>query len=125
MISTSMTNSHKDTPLDLSGLDPNATVPISLRVPIRTAYLLTLYAERMNTSTGKFMSSILEDVMPLFSHPTKDFVVKVRLPAVYQAMSAGDLLQSINPTDVKRRVLKRGEGQPIGRPRKKSKGAEG
>lgn len=124
MIQQQMTNSHKGESLDLGSFDPNQTVPISLRVPVKIAYLITLYSERMNTSTGKFLSSVLEDVMPAFSNPPKDGMVRIRIPSVYQAMQHGDLLQNVRPEDVKSRILHRGEGQPTGRPTKRRKPAE-
>lgn len=98
---------------EMRDVDPNLTVPVSVRIPIRLAFQLQLYAERMNQSTGKIMTSILEDVLPAFNTGTAQ--VTLRVPQVYRAMENGSLLQSVNVRDLKERILKRGEGA-VGRP---------
>jgi hypothetical protein len=100
---------------ELKDIDSSLTVPVSVRIPIKLAFQLQLYSERMNQSTGKIMTSILEDVLPAFSSDKPE--VKVRVPQVYRAMEDGSLLQSVNVRDLKERMLKRGEG-PIGRLKK-------
>lgn len=92
---------------EMRDVDPSLTVPVSVRVPVRLAFLLQLYSERMNQSTGKIMTSILEDVLPSFG--TDKPTVTLRVPQVYRAMEAGSLLQSVNVRDLKERMLKRGE----------------
>ena len=110
----------KNDETDFKDLDPAVTFPLSIRLPARQLYLLTLYSERMNTSTAKVISSILDDVLPTFSSPPKEGMVRIRLPQVYRATQDGDLLQSVNPQDVKRRILHKGEGE-LGRPKKTAK----
>jgi len=61
-------------------VNPSLTVPVSVRIPIRLAFQLQLYSERMNQSTGKLMTSILEDVLPAFSIDKPD--VALRVPRV-------------------------------------------
>lgn len=90
---------------EMRDVDPNLTVPVSVRVPVRLAFQLHLYAERMNQSTGKIMTSLLEDVLPAFSTDKPE--VKLRVPQVYRAMEAGSLLQSVNVRDLKERMLRR------------------
>lgn len=92
---------------EMRDVDPNLTVPVSVRVPVRLAFQLQLYSERMNQSTGKIMTSILEDVLPSFG--TDKPTVTLRVPQVYRAMEAGSLLQSVNVRDLKERILRRGE----------------
>jgi hypothetical protein len=106
---------------EMKDVDPNLTVPISVRIPIKLAFQLQLYSERMNTSTGKLMTSLLEDILPAFSF--SEYAVKLRAPQVYRAMENGSLLQSVNVRDLKERILKRGEG-PVGRPSHKGKREE-
>ena len=110
----------KNDEADLKDLDPAVSFPLSVRLSVRQIYLLTLYAERMNTSTAKLLQSILDDVLPAFSSQPTDGKVRVRLPQVYKAMGDGDLLQSVNPQEIKRRLLNKGEGE-LGRPKKVGK----
>ena len=110
----------KNDEADLKDLDPALTFPLSVRLSARQIYLLTLYAERMNTSTAKLLQSILDDVLPAFSSQPKDGMVRIRLPQVYKAMQDGDLLQAVNPQEIKRRLLNKGEGE-LGRPKKVGK----
>jgi hypothetical protein len=101
-------------------IDPALTIPVSIRVPARVAYLLYLYAERMNTSAGKLLTSLLEDTLPAFKE-SRNFQVTLRVPQVYRAMEHANLLQSVNPEELKKRVLQRAEGSgPRGRERSAS-----
>lgn len=98
-------------------LDLPLAIPISIRLPAKTAYLLYLYAEQMNTSAGKLLSSLLEDVLPAFE--SGKFEVKLRVPQVYKAMENADLLGSVDPKELKERIFQRYEGTgPRGRPNK-------
>jgi hypothetical protein len=122
MTTKSTTNEEKG--LEIGDFDPAMTVPVSVRLPAKVAYLLQLYTERMNTSTGKFLNSLLEDVLPAFGKGDKDWpTVTLRLPQVYRAMENADLLQPVNTKDLKERMLTRGEG-PRGKPRKVGKRLE-
>jgi hypothetical protein len=108
----------KENQIGAADLDPALTIPISVRVPARVGFLLYLYAERMNTSSGKLLTSLLEDTLPAFKE-SKNFQVTLRVPQVYKAMENANLLQSVNVEDLKERVAKRAEaGGPMGRPRK-------
>jgi hypothetical protein len=99
-------------------LDPTLTIPVSVRLPARVAYLLYLYSERMNTSAGKLLTSLLEDALPAFTEGKK-FEVTLRVPQVYQAMQHANLLNPVNAEELKERMLQRYEGTgPRGRPRK-------
>jgi hypothetical protein len=99
-------------------LDPALAIPVSVRLPAKTAFLLYLYAERMNTSAGKLLASLLEDTLPAFTEGKK-FEVTLRVPQVYQAMQHANLLTSVNAEELKKRMLQRYEGTgPRGRPRK-------
>jgi hypothetical protein len=118
---TTKTTTNEETELEISDFDPGLTVPVSVRLPAKLAYLLQLYTERMNISSGKFFTAILDDVLPAFSKASKNSpTVTLRLPQVYQALGAANLLQSVNTEDLKDRILTRGEG-PKGRPRKGEK----
>jgi hypothetical protein len=100
-------------------LDPVA-IPVSVRLPTKTAFLLYLYSEQMSTSAGKLLSSLLEDVLPAFE--SGNFEVKLRIPQVYKAMENADLLRSVDPEELKERMLQRYEGTgPRGRPKKVNK----
>ena len=83
----------------------------------RIIYLLSLYSERLNTSTAKVLTNILDDVLPAFENPPQDGMIKVRIPKAYEALKQRDLLQAVNAEDLKRRLLARGTRKQ-GRPRK-------
>jgi len=103
--------------------DSELTVPVSVRLPAKVAYLLYFYAERMNTSAAKLLTSILEDTLPTFEKDSKDFKVTVRIPQVYRAMENAQLLNSVKIEELRERVLKRTEpGGPMGRPPKGRRG---
>lgn len=92
-------------------------IPISIRLPAKEAFALYLIAEEMNTSAGKLLASLLEDVLPAFHK--KDESVKLRIPVVYKAMRGAGLLRAVNQRDLEDRLLKRTEpGGPMGRPPK-------
>lgn len=102
-------------------IDKSITVPISVRIPASTAYLMYLYAGRMNTSFGKIAAAILEDALPAFQNEKREYMVKMRIPQVYHAMQDANLLHVVNEQDLRERVIKRTEpGGEIGRPRKQS-----
>ena len=64
------------------------------------------------------MTSLLEDTLPAFKE-SKQFDVTLRVPQVYQAMERANLLNSVNPEELKKRMLQRYEGTgPRGRPKK-------
>ncbi|MGA8658833.1 MAG: hypothetical protein WB586_22085 [Chthoniobacterales bacterium] len=124
-MSTAKTAADKQT--EINDLDPALTIPVSVRVPARVAFQLYLYAARMNTSAGKLLTSLLEDTLPAFKE-SKNFEVTVRVPQVYRAMEHANLLMSVNPEELKERMLQRAEGSgPMGRPRKvrEQRGTEG
>src|SRR5262249_47691529 len=99
-------------------IDPARTIPVSVRLPAKIAYLLYLYSERMNTSAGKLLTSLLEDTLPAFTE-AKKFEVTLRVPQVYQAMERANLLNSVNPEELKKGMLQRHDATgPRGRPRK-------
>jgi hypothetical protein len=99
--------------------DPELTVPVSVRLPAKVAYLLYFYAERMNTSAAKLLTSILEDTLPTFKDDAS-FDVKVRISQVYRAMVNANIAQPVNSQELRERVLSRTEpGGPIGRPPKR------
>jgi len=85
------------------------TATISMRIPAEQAYLLQFYADRMNSSTGKILNSILEDVLPTFRKGAPPQVT-IRIPQVYHAMENADLLYPVNTADLKERILSRGPG---------------
>jgi hypothetical protein len=64
---------------------------ISMRIPAEQAYLLQYYADRMNSSTGKILNPILEDVLPTFKKGAPPQVT-IRIPQVFHAMENADLL---------------------------------
>ena len=103
---------------EINDLDLPLGIAVSVRLPAKTALRLYLYAERMNTSAGKLLTSLLEDTLPAFAEGKK-FDVTLRVPQVYQAMQHANLLKSVDPEDIKKRMLQRYEGAgPRGRPRK-------
>jgi hypothetical protein len=103
---------------ELRDLDLPLGIPVSVRLPAKLALLLYLYAERMNTSAGKVLASLLEDTLPVFTDG-ENFGVTLRLPQVYQAMQRVNLLKSVDPEELKKRMVQRYEGTgPRGRPRK-------
>ena len=105
-------NDHKD------DLDPSATLPVFLRIPAPLTYLLMLYAEGMNQSTGMLMTSILRDVLPTFE--TDDQPVIIRAAKTYRTMRQKNLLQSVNARGVKERIKTRAEGRRRRLPKGKS-----
>ncbi|MGA8657658.1 MAG: hypothetical protein WB586_16050 [Chthoniobacterales bacterium] len=108
----------------INDLDPALTIPVSVRVPARVAFQLYLYAESMNTSAGKLLTSLLEDTLPAFKE-SRNFQVTLRVPQVYRAMEHANLLMAVNQQELKERMLQRAEGSgPRGRPRKDSKQPE-
>lgn len=103
---------------EVRDLDLPLGIPVSVRLPAKLALLLYLYAERMNTSAGKVLASLLEDTLPAFTDG-ESFEVTLRLPQVYQAMERVNVLKSVDPEELKKRMLQRYEGTgPRGRPRK-------
>jgi hypothetical protein len=103
---------------EINDIDPALTIPVSIRLPARVAFELYLYAESMNTSAGKLLTSLLQDTLPAFKDGKK-FEVTLRVPQVYQAMERANLLNSVNPEELKKRMLQRYEGTgPRGRPKK-------
>ena len=115
-MSTAKTSEKNETPVD--DLHPDLTVPVSVRLPAKVAYHLYLYAEQMNTSAAKLLTSILEDTLPTFKDDGS-FDVKVRISQVYRAMANAHLTRSVNSQELRERVLSRAEaGKPMGRPEK-------
>lgn len=95
-------------------------VPMSIRLPAKEAYLLYLYSEQMGTSSGKMLSSILEDVFPSFENG--DHKISLRMAQVYNALKNAKLLTSVNEQHLKDRLLKRTDpGGELGRPPKSRK----
>ena len=90
---------------DTSNIDSSLTIPVSVRIPARLAYLLTLYSKQLNQSTGKIMTSILEDVLPAFTEGQSG--VRIRIAQAYVVMDGADLLQAVNVADLKEALLKR------------------
>jgi hypothetical protein len=122
-MSTSKTTEKTQSPVD--DLDPDLTVPVSVRLPAKVAYHLYFYAERMNTSAAKLLTSILEDTLPTFKDDAS-FDVKVRISQVYRAMVNANVAQSVNGQELRDRVLSRTEpGGPMGRPPKRARGLRG
>jgi hypothetical protein len=120
-MSTAKTSEKNQASVD--DLDPDVTVPVSVRLPAKVVCLLYLYAERMNTSMGKLLTSILEDTLPTFEKDSRDFKVTVRIPQVYRAMENAHLLSAVKIEELRERILKRTEpGGPMGRPPKGPRG---
>ena len=114
----STAKSSADKEPEINDLDLPLGIPVSVRLPAKIAYLLYLYAERMNTSGAKLLASLLEDTLPAFTQGKK-FEVTLRVPQVYQAMQHANLLNPVNAEELKERMLQRYEGTgPRGRPRK-------
>jgi hypothetical protein len=102
---------------DPSHSEATITVPISIRLPARHAYLLYLNARQMNTSAAKLLTLILEDVLPAFAN--EDSTVRLRSPQIYKLTKDVGLLKGVNADVLKNRILKRTEpGGNIGRPPK-------
>jgi hypothetical protein len=92
-------------------------IPMSIRLPAKEAYLLHLYAEQMGTSSGKMLTSILEDALPSFEDG--EYKITLRMPQVYAAMRNAKLLHGVNEEYLKDRILKRADpGGDQGRPPK-------
>jgi hypothetical protein len=103
----------------IDDIDPELTVPVSVRLPAKVAYLLYFYAEQMNTSAAKLVTSILEDTLPTFKDDGS-FDVKVRISQVYRAMLNAKIAQPVDIQELRERVLSRAEpGGPMGRPPKR------
>jgi hypothetical protein len=93
------------------------TVPVSVRLPAGDAYKLYMYAEQMNTSPGKLLARLSDDIWPAFTG--EDDTVTLRASKVYKRMRNVNLLKSVNAEALKDRVVKRTEpGGKIGRPPK-------
>jgi hypothetical protein len=87
-------------------------------VPAKVTFELYLYARGVDSPRWQVLTSLLEDTLPAFKE-SKKFDVTLRVPQVYQAMQHANLLMSVNPEELKERMLQRAEGSgPRGRPRK-------
>jgi hypothetical protein len=102
---------------DRAQIDKTLTFPLSARMSAQHILRLNILAAEMNTSTGKILTAILDDILPLFDKD-EETSVSPKLVKLYRAMREADLLQTVNTEDEKRKLLARGEGQPRGRPRK-------
>jgi hypothetical protein len=112
------TKSAADKETEINDFDLPLGIPVSVRLPGKMAYLLYLYAERMNTSPGKLLTSLLEDILPAFTEDKKPEVT-LRVPKAYRIMQSANLLRPVNTEDLKKRMLQRYEGTgPRGRPKK-------
>ena len=74
-------------------LSPYGTVPKTIRFPEQVAAQIDYLALRMNTTTGKLLLGILEDVLPMF---LEDRASELRQLKVYRAMRDNDLLTAVN-----------------------------
>jgi hypothetical protein len=102
---------------DRAQIDKTLTFPLSARMSAQHILRLNILAAQMNTSTGKILTAILDDVLPLFDKED-EATVAPKLVKLYHAMRDAGLLKAVNTEDEKRKLLARGEGQPRGRPRK-------
>ena len=79
------------------------TVAVSVRLPLELAVELNYYTERMNTSTGKVLTSMLEDILPSF----KGEEHQLRLAKAYMVMEKADLLYPADKDQIRERFEKR------------------
>jgi hypothetical protein len=101
----SANRSAADKETEINDLDLPLGIPVSVRLPGKMAYLLYLYAERMNTSPGKLLTSLLEDVLPAFTGGKE---VTLRVPKAYQVMQDANLLRSVNTVMLQAELEKMG-----------------
>lgn len=99
--------------------DGDVAVPMSFRLPVKVATLLYKYATEMNTSSGKFLATLLEDALPAFEDGEP--YITLRMVKVYQAMKGADLLRAVNTREIADRMLGRTDpnSEQQGRPAKK------
>lgn len=69
----------------------------------RTPISLNYYAEQLNTSTGKELTSLLEDILPAFKGEDER---QLRLPKAYRVMKDADLLNPADKDQIKERFEK-------------------
>ena len=101
----------------MKDIPKNLTFPASARLPAEQILQLDIIAEQMDTSTGKVLSTILEDILPLFD-PKNERASDLKIIQLYRAMRQIGILKSVNVEDKKRKLLGRGPDRPRGRPKK-------
>jgi len=83
-------------------LSPYGTVPKTIRFPEQVAAQIDYVALRMNTTTGKLLLGILEDVLPMFLEGSER--TELRQLKVYRAMRDNDLLTAVNWDELLERI---------------------
>ena len=109
-------NSEHKKPWD--GLNPDATVPKTIRLPQTIAFQMDYYSQSMGSSLGRWLTTVLEDVLPAFE-PDASPNVKLRLPQVLQSMRKAKMDVEPDVEELKKKVT---EGVGPGRPRKRAGG---
>jgi hypothetical protein len=104
----------KDGTTDISS---NLTFPLSARLSAQHILRLNILAAQMRTSTGKILAGILDDFWPALDSGKE--MMPIRVSKLYKMMKGSDMLEAVNVDEEKAKILKRGEGNPRGRPRKK------
>jgi hypothetical protein len=95
-------------------LNPNITVPKTIRVPQHIAFQMDLYTEQLGTNIGRWLTTVMEDVLPAFK-PGASPTVNLRLPVVLEAMRKAGVGPVVDTEELKRKITL---GAPQGRPRK-------
>src|SRR5262249_54084332 len=97
-----------------SDLNPNATVAKTIRVPQHIAFQMDLYTEQLGTNIGRWLTTVMEDVLPAFE-PGASHTVTLRLPQVLEAMRKAKVGPEVDIEELKKKIT---EGAPQGRPRR-------
>src|SRR6516164_3035540 len=95
-------------------LNPNITVPKTIRVPQHIAFQMDLYTEQLGTNIGRWLTTIMEDVLPAFE-PGASPTVTLRLPQLLEAMRKAKIGPEVDIEELKKKIT---EGVAQGRPRK-------
>ena len=95
-------------------LNPNITVAKTIRVPQHIAYQMDLYTEQLGTNIGRWLTTVMEDVLPAFK-PGASPDVHLRLPVVLEAMRKAGVGPVVDTEALKKKIT---EGAPQGRPRR-------
>jgi hypothetical protein len=75
---------------------------------------MDLYTEQLGTNIGRWLTTVMEDVLPAFK-PGASPDVHLRLPVVLEAMRKAGVGPVVDTEALKKKIT---EGAPQGRPRR-------
>ena len=95
-------------------LDPNATVAKTIRVPQHIAFQMDLYTEQLGTNIGRWLTTVMEDVLPAFQ-PGASPTVTLRFTTGSGSHEKSNVGPEVDIEELKKKIT---EGAPQGRPRR-------